>query len=162
MTDTRHPLRLNVGFLVHSPIGTSRDFNFDFDHIVLRPDLALDQLKGVVKIGRTPQGLLVQGEFEAKVDAECVRCLTDFKQPLKAEFDELFAFDRRSMTESGLILAEDGKIDLEPIVREYLVIELPINPFCKDDCKGLCLFCGMDLNQIGNEHHLHDTEVSST
>jgi len=155
-------LRLNVGFMIHQPIGTSRDFHFNSDHILLHPDLELDDLTGVVRIGRTPQGLLVQGKFQANVDEECVRCLTNIEQPLEAEFDELYAFNRRSTTESGLILPEDGKIDLEPILREYLVIEIPISPLCKTDCKGLCSFCGADLNQEECEHQVRDTDQSYT
>ena len=155
MTDNRHLLRLNVGFLINQPVGTSRDFKFEYPHILLRPDLELTNFTGVVKIGRTPQGLLVQGKFGAEVCAECVRCLTDFQQPLEVEFSELYAFSRRSVSESGLILPEDAHIDLEPLVREYMLIEIPINPLCMTDCKGLCSFCGADLNQTECDHEVH-------
>ncbi len=162
MTENRHPLRLNVGFLLNAPIGTSRDFHFEFPHIHLQPDQDLDDLIGVARIGRTPQGLLLQGKFEAKVAAECVRCLIEFQQPLKTEFNELYAFTRRSMSESGLILPEDGKIDLEPLIREYLVIEIPISPLCKTDCKGLCSICGADLNEMTCEHQTHNLDAAIT
>lgn len=162
MTENRHPLRLNVGFLINAPIGTSRDFHFEFPHIRLQPDLDLDDLIGIARIGRTPQGLLVQGKFEAQAAAECVRCLIEFQQPLRTEFNELYAFTRRSMSESGLILPEDGKIDLEPLIREYLVIEIPISPLCKTDCKGLCSICGADLNELTCEHQTHNLDATIT
>ncbi len=94
----------------------------------------------------------MQAEFEGEVPAECVRCLTDFKQPLHATFSELYAFDHRSTTESELILPEDANIDLEPLVREYLLIELPISPVCSPGCKGLCPVCGVNLNEGPHEH----------
>ena len=54
--------------------------------------------------------------------------------------------------ESGLILPEDGHIDLEPLIREYLTLEIPIQPLCKPDCKGLCVECGENLNERLCEH----------
>lgn len=113
---------------------------------------------GVARVSRTPQGILVQGEFEGFAQAECVRCLLEFSQKLRAAFDELYAFDKRSITESGLLLPEDANIDLEPLVREYLLIEFPISPLCSEDCKGLCLLCGQNLNEELCEHHLVEHE----
>jgi uncharacterized protein len=148
----RHLLRLNVGFLINQPIGYSRDFHFDFSDIHIPSDLDLTKLQGVARIARTPQGLLVIGNFTATIPAECVRCLTNFEQELHFEFNELYAFSKRMVTESGLILPEDGNIDLTPIIREYLLIEIPIRPLCKPDCKGLCVICGEDLNLNTCEH----------
>lgn len=156
MSSSHRPLRLNVGFLVNSAIGTSREFLFDFPSIHLNPDLDLNHLVGTAKISRTPQGLLVQGKFQAEVNSECVRCLVEFKQPLDVDFSELYAFTPRSVTESGLILPEDAHIDLEPLVREYMLIEIPISPLCREDCKGLCSICGEDLNEVTCEHYLNE------
>jgi uncharacterized protein len=150
----RHPLRLNVGFIVNQPIGYSRDFHFDFPQIRLSPDLDLTNLLGVARIGRTPQGLLVQCKFAAVLSVECVRCLNEARISLQTDFSELYAFSQRSVSESGLILPEDGNIDLEPMLREYLVIEIPISPLCKPECKGLCLVCGEDLNATTCEHQV--------
>lgn len=152
MVSPRHPLRLNVGFIVSQPIGYSRDFHFDFPSIHLQPDLDLTRLTGVARIGRTPQGLLVQCKFKASIVTECVRCLNEAHSQLETEFSELYAFSNRSVSESGLILPEDANIDLEPVLREYLVIEIPIRPLCKPDCKGLCVVCGEDLNVNICEH----------
>lgn len=152
VSQPRHPLRLNVGFLVNQPIGTNREFRFEFPSVHLQPDLDLTEFAGTAKISRTPQGLLVQGQFAAKVTAECVRCLAEVDQPLDMEFSELYAFSSRTASESGLILPEDAHIDLEPLVREYMLIEIPISPLCREDCKGLCSVCGADLNDELCEH----------
>lgn len=154
----RYPLRLNVGFLFNQPVGYSRDIHFEYPEIHLKPDLALNNFSGVAKVGRTPQGILVQADFKGVAPAECVRCLNDFKQPLHATFSELYAFDQRSTTESGLILPEDANIDLEPLVREYLLIELPISPICSTDCQGLCPVCGANLNEEPHEHQEENEE----
>ena len=148
----RYPLKINVGFLLNSPIGTYRDIHFEHPKITLKPDLNLTNFAGVVRVGRTPQGILFQGDFQGEAPAECVRCLTEFQQPLHGKFDELYAFDQRSVTESGLILPEDANVDLEPLVRDYLLIEIPISPVCKEDCKGLCSICGENLNETNGDH----------
>ena len=52
----------------------------------------------------------------------------------------------RSVSESGLLLPDDAHIDLAPLLREYALLEIPISPLHKPDCKGLCPECGQDLN----------------
>ncbi len=160
MNEPRNPLRVNVGFLLNQPIGTSRDIHFDYPKVTLKPDFTVTDFSGVARVGRTPQGILVQGEFQGTAPAECVRCLSEFQQPLHTAFDELYAFDKRSTTESGLILPEDANIDLEPLVSDYLLIEMPISPICKSDCKGLCPICGQNLNEESADHH-HEEEENS-
>ena len=152
MTNLRHPLRLNVGFLINSSIGTSRDFNFDFETIKLGDDLTVKDFNGMARFDRTPQGLLLQGQFGADLDLECVRCLETFSQILKWGFTDLYAFDKRSISESNLLVPDDGQIDLEPLLREYALLEIPISPVCKPDCKGLCPVCGENLNKTDCGH----------
>lgn len=146
MANLRHPLRLNIGFLIKSPIGTSRDFNFDYEKMNLGEELTLSRFLCKARFDRTPQGLVLQADFEGRLEMECVRCLEKFEQPLRSTLTELYAFDHRSMTESNLLVPENGQIDLEPLLREYALLEIPIKPLCKPDCKGLCPVCGEDLN----------------
>ena len=143
----RKPLRLNVGFLVSSDVGYSHEFPFDFDKLKVADDLTLHQFHGVAQIGRTPQGLLVTGQFESALKVECVRCLREFETSIRWEMTEMFAFNEKSVTDSGLILPEDAQIDLAPLVRDYALTEIPISPVCQPDCKGLCPTCGQDLNK---------------
>jgi uncharacterized protein len=155
MNPTRNPLRLNVGFFVNQSVGYSREFPFEFPELRLEPDLDLKNLAGTARITRTPQGLLVQLKMHATLQSECARCLTEIEQPLEISFTELYAFSPRTVTESGLILPEDGHIDLAPLVREYMLLEIPISPICRPDCLGLCPVCGESLNE--NTHH-HEEE----
>lgn len=152
MANPRRPLRLNVGHLINQPIGLSRDFYFDHQKIILGDDLILVGFNGTARFSRTPQGLLLQATFTGHTALECVRCLNAFNQYLVWSLTELYAFDQRSVTDSGLILPEDGHIDLEPLLREYALLEIPIRPLCKPECKGLCPICGEDLNQVSCGH----------
>jgi uncharacterized protein len=156
VSNPRAPLRLNVGFIVHQGIGYSREFDFDLPKLALPPDHELRDMTGTARITRTPQGLLSLVKMRATLYTDCARCLTTIPQPLDIDFTELFAFAQRFATESGLILPDDGNIDLEPLVREYMLLEVPLNPLCKPDCNGLCPVCGGNLNE---EVCDHDAEV---
>ena len=147
----KNPLRLNVGFLIAQPVGNSRPFPFEFEEIQIAEDLTLRQFQGEAIIGRTPQGLLVQGKFQGLLSLECVRCLEPYDHLLQWEFTELYAF-RRKATENDLILPEDAHIDIRPLLREYALLEIPINPICSPDCKGLCPVCGVNLNVTQCDH----------
>ncbi|MFZ5911093.1 MAG: YceD family protein [Chloroflexota bacterium] len=152
MPTPRRPFRLNVGFIVHEEVGYSHEFPFDFDKVQLADDLTLNQFEGLATIGRTPQGLILQAKFSAQTTLECVRCLNPFDHTLHWEMTELYAFNKKSVSESGLLLPEDAHIDLQPLIREYALLETPISPICKPGCKGLCPVCGEDLNQVDCGH----------
>ncbi len=152
MSGNRNPLKINVGFLLNQAVGTNRDIHFDQPELRLNSDITLVDFKGMTRVGRIQQGILVQADFTAQMQAECVRCLVEFQQPLQASFTELFAFSSRTVTESGLYVPDDGNIDLTPLVREFILLEMPIKPLCREDCKGLCVVCGEDLNTTTCEH----------
>jgi uncharacterized protein len=138
--------------MINAAVGTCRDFTFDYEKIRLGSDLSVTDFNGVVSFSRTQQGLLAQGEFSARMTLECVRCLTGYAQPLTWTFTDMFAFDQRSITESNLLVPEEGRIDLAPLMREYALLEVPIQPLCQPDCKGLCPECGENLNQVNCGH----------
>ncbi len=145
MPNPRKPFRINVGFIIHEEVGYSHEIPFELEYVKI-DDLELQNFTGKVDIGRTPQGLVVQGKFSADTMLECVRCLKEFKYPLKWEITELYAFNKKSVSESELLVPDDAHIDLAPLIREYALLEIPIKPLHDPDCKGLCIECGQDLN----------------
>jgi uncharacterized protein len=158
VADFRNPFLLNVGFIIHETIGYVREFPFDFETISLPPDTILSNLTGLVRVTRTAQGLLVQVKMDAYQQAECVRCLIEFSQLLQIDFTDLYAFNKDSVTESGLIVPDNGKLDLAPIVHDEMILAIPISPLCKPDCKGLCPVCGENLNEVtGTHEHITDS-----
>jgi len=163
VTNPRKPLRLNVGFLINSPIGISRSFDFEDERMPVGDDLVLTDFAGTAKISRTPQGLLVQGDFQGTAPLECVRCLSGFSRRMHWDFTELYAFKKENVTDSGLLMPEDAHIDLQPLMREYALLEVPINPLCRPDCKGLCSVCGENRNEVdcGHGNDRDDTPFSN-
>jgi uncharacterized protein len=156
MTNPRKPFRINVGFIVHEEVGYSHQFPLEFEKAVLGDDLTLEHFSGLIVVDRTPQGLLTLGNFSGETTLECVRCLKEFDFSLHCEFTELYAFKQKSLSESGLLMPENGQIDFTPILREYALLELPIKSLCKPDCKGLCIECGQDLNEGDCGHRQQD------
>ena len=145
MPNPRKPFRINVGFIIHEETGYSHEIPFELDRIKL-DDLELQDLTGEVIIGRTPQGLIVQGKFSADTKLECVRCLREFDFSLNWDITDLYAFNKKSLSESELLVPDDAHIDLAPLIREYALLEIPISPLHDPHCKGLCPECGQDLN----------------
>ena len=136
----------------NEPIGSYRDIHFEYPELNLLSDLIVTNFAGLTHISRTPQGLLFEGKFSADVVLECVRCLEPFTQRLDTDFSEVYAYKDQDFTDSGLIVPDDGNVDLAPVVREYLMLEYPIKPLCKPDCQGLCTVCGENLNLSTCEH----------
>jgi uncharacterized protein len=152
MTTTNKQLQLNVGFIAQQSVGYSREFQFEHPTLFLPPDLALENVEGIIKVSRTSEGLLFRGKFQGFTDAVCGRCLGDFKQLLKTDFAELYTFQSHAKEDTELIYPDEGVIDIGPVLREYLLLEFPINPICKTECLGLCAICGNNLNHEICDH----------
>lgn len=114
------------------------------------------------------EGVLVTGTARAPLAGECVRCLEPLAQEAEAEFQELFSYpdagDWTRTAEPGddaedeeRLFLEDDLFDLEPVLRDAVVLSLPLQPVCREDCPGLCPECGVRLAD-DPEHH-HDTAV---
>ncbi len=141
-------LRVNVGFLLKETAGYSREILYEASRLALDEDFTVYDLSGAVHFTRTHEGLLGQGRIQADVECECVRCLTTTKQPVVAEFQELWYYPPEKAPEDAeWIIAEDANLDLAPLVRENFLLGIPIQVLCREDCKGLCPQCGKDLNE---------------
>jgi uncharacterized protein len=158
VSEFRNYLRINVGFIVHQTVGYSRDFPLELPFISLSPDLRVKDLNGKVRVSRAPQGLLVQVKMNGKTESECVRCLEPFELPLEIEFMDLYAFSPNTASENGLVLPENSIIDLGPVIRDEMLLAVPINPICRPDCLGLCLHCGENKNFVTCNHDEEDID----
>jgi len=79
-------------------------------------------------------GILVSGTVDVTAVGECVRCLTDVSESLQVDFQELFAYTK---DEAFDFEVHDDHVDLEPLVRDSVVLSLPFQPVCRPDCPGL-------------------------
>jgi uncharacterized protein len=98
-----------------------------------------------VVLERIPEGIVVRGTIEAPWTAECSRCLKPAQGTIRVAVDELF---EPEPVPGETYPLEPEAIDLEPLVRDAIVLELPTAPLCRDDCAGLCPSCGADHNEV--------------
>jgi uncharacterized protein len=115
------------------------------------------------------EGVLVTGTVRAPLTGECVRCLEPLERELEADFQEMFSYpgaDDRSRdagfgddTEEDMLFLEDGLFDLEPVLRDAVVLSLPLQPVCREDCPGLCPVCGAPFADAGPDHHHEAADI---
>jgi len=99
-------------------------------------------------------GVLVSADVQGVAEGECVRCLVEVILPIEVEFQELFAY---SFDEAFDYTVQEDHVDLEPVVRDAVVLSLPFQPVCQEDCLGLCSQCGVRL--LDNPGHKHEAPV---
>ncbi|WP_406863366.1 DUF177 domain-containing protein [Streptomyces sp. HUAS MG47] len=111
------------------------------------------------------EGVLVTGTARASAEGECVRCLEPVELDLDVDFQEMFSYpdsddrgrskaaDDEAEDDEDMIPLEDGMFDLEPVLRDAVVLALPMQPVCREDCEGLCSECGINLNENPGHHH---------
>jgi uncharacterized protein len=104
------------------------------------------------------EGVLVDASVEATAQAQCSRCLTSFELPLAASIQELFVYPERrpledSDSDEDINLIEGDQLRLDDLVRDAIVLEMPLIPLCRPDCAGLCPICGVNLNDHPDHQH---------
>ena len=158
---TNPVIGFNVSQLLKSPTGTVKrvevhEFEDDF-----KADLRLvSPTTGLLRLTRTVAGILVSGTLTHEAEITCSRCLEAYVRTQTIEMDEEFlpVVD----VNTGVPLPQDGpepedpdafrltanhELDLDEAVRQYSILESPLQPLCREDCKGLCVICGANLNQ---------------
>ncbi|HEY0071398.1 MAG TPA: DUF177 domain-containing protein [Chloroflexia bacterium] len=170
VTNSNGDLVFNVAQLLKERVGSTRRFHFDTPNLALDEDpgegetLHAQDVHGDVKVTRLADSLLVQGDIEAGVLLECSRCLEKFTRPVDARLEEQFLptidvetgapVRREEFEENDLAFEIDPNhlMDLTEPVRQALLVALPMKPLCREDCKGICLQCGANLNETACGH----------
>jgi uncharacterized protein len=104
-----------------------------------------------VRLEGVAEGVLVTAAVRAPLVGECARCLDLFASATEVRFTELFVYEAGEDDADGYLLDGD-LLDLEPALRDALVLELPLAPLCAGDCPGLCSECGVRLAEAGTGH----------
>ncbi len=115
-----------------------------------------------VRIESVHEGVLVTGTVSATAVGACVRCLDEVDLPVDSAFQELFVWPDRAKHHREVDAEHDDEeehriendqIDLEPVLRDAVLPNLPFQPVCRDDCLGLCSECGARLEDDPEHHH---------
>ncbi len=106
------------------------------------------------------EGVLVTGTARAGLVGECARCLEEIRDDVEATFQELYVYAEHQTShdeDDEVSRLEDDLLDLEPQLRDAVVLKLPFQPLCTEDCPGLCPECGARLAE--DPDHGHDEPI---
>jgi len=102
------------------------------------------------------QDIRVKGHLSTSLELNCARCLEPIVQDVNREFDLLYrpqgadaGRDEMSVTDAEAEIGyyQGEGVALDDVVREQVLLAVPVKVICRDDCKGLCPHCGKNLNQ---------------
>jgi uncharacterized protein len=118
-----------------------------------RAELIEERTPGVKE---TIKDIRLTGSFSGEVEVQCARCLEAIARPVAAEFDLLYRPLKAVQRDDEVSISEaetevgfykgDG-LALEDVLREQVLLALPVKAVCREDCQGLCAQCGQNLNQ---------------
>ena len=151
-------MRYNVSQLLKSPTGTTRHYKMHEDIGNLDSAIVpLSTLDGEITLIRTTDGILVTGDLHTSVELSCSRCLELFAMPVRFSIEEEFRPSIDIVTGAKIPLTEEDEpatmidvhhqLDLSEVVRQDLLLALPMYPVCRSKCKGLCPSCGQNWNE---------------
>jgi uncharacterized protein len=113
-----------------------------------------------LRLESVTEGVLVTGTVAAPLTGQCARCLDPVSDDLVVDVQELFAYadsTTDATTEQDEVYRIEGELlDVEPVVRDAVVLALPWTPLCRPDCAGLCPECGLRLDDLPADHS-HET-----
>ncbi len=162
-------LIFNVAQLMKEAVGATRSAMVVADLYGLVPDLGQDadalrasesadqpELRGPVRLMRTGEGVLVQGHLSAELTMPCVRCLEPVPVPIDVDLEEIYSPTMDILTgraaapeeeDRALWIDEHHILDLREVLRQDVLVVIPMHPICREDCLGLCPTCGRNLNE---------------
>ena len=160
-------LSWNVAGLLTDGVGAGRTYDVRDVTIELPEDLQLaGPISGQVRLSRTNRGILADAHLATSLAGECARCLRPLTTPIDVELEEEYLPSIDLMTgrpvdmdaePEALRLTDHHELDLEPSVRDAISLAEPIAPLDRPDCPGLCVVCGLPLDE--GEHVHPDDDI---
>ncbi|MGB7061387.1 MAG: DUF177 domain-containing protein [Candidatus Zixiibacteriota bacterium] len=105
-------------------------------------------------VSKNQDQLICQGKVTATAKLECSRCLADYDQAMTSDLNFVVDLagnsDEGKSEEEGYFVADPSLafFEIDDLVREAIILSMPLKPLCSDECKGLCPVCGIDLNRL--------------
>ncbi|HVF06293.1 MAG TPA: DUF177 domain-containing protein [Frankiaceae bacterium] len=154
--DPRQPLVIDTRELPRRP-GSQRKMEFQ---IPAPADLGVGMIgvptgAGLVlrlRLEAVMEGVLVSGTVTGPLAGECGRCLEPVTSSVEVDLQELYAYPGSETTEDEAGRMDGDLLDLEPALRDAVVLALPLTPLCREDCGGLCAVCGARKDDVDCGH----------
>jgi uncharacterized protein len=159
---TEQPFTFNVAGLLGDGVGTARTYDIEDASVELPDELVLAQpISGHVRLTRTNRGILADARLSTALAGECARCLRPLTTPIDVVLEEEYLpsidlqtgrpVDPTSEPEA-LRLTDHHELDLEPSISDAISLGEPIAPLDRPDCPGLCVVCGLPLDEGEHDH----------
>ena len=159
-------MKISVAPLMKQPYGAVETHDLGEAPITPRSEhaalleLGAVAVDGTARFTHTNLGVLVQGDVAADVELECGRCLDRFMSHVPARVEEQYYATIDVVTGAALpepppdarTIGHDFIIDVTPLIREHVLLELPLKPLCREECAGICPTCGVDQNLSPHRH----------
>nr|NYG10757.1 uncharacterized protein [Nocardioides lianchengensis] len=162
--DPRAPLVLDTRELGRRP-GSQREVTLTVPapadlgiEVLLVPEGAPVELD--LRLEAVMEGVLVTGTARAGLEGECARCLEPITDDVEVTFQELYVYPEHQTPhdeDDDVSRLQDDLVDLEPQLRDAVVLALPFQPLCEEDCPGLCTECGARL--ADDPDHTHEAPI---
>ncbi len=146
----------NVSQLLREPSGFTRDYEIDEEVAVAGVNIVCP-ITGRVKLMRTEDGIWVSAPLDGVMPGSCSRCLVDIRKVVRLEIEEEFLPEIDIKTgarlhsprefDESFYIGQSHVLDLTEAVNQYICIGTFMKPMCRPDCKGLCITCGINLNE---------------
>lgn len=138
---------INVAALLKERVGGARSYGLALERLSLDDELAAVDVKGEVHLTRLHDGIMVAATLDGKVDLACVRCLSVYSQPFESSFTEEYRQTVDVTTGVGLdveldeddefaTISENHELDLTELLRQEILVALPMRPACGETCPG--------------------------
>ncbi|MBI5649884.1 MAG: DUF177 domain-containing protein [Chloroflexi bacterium] len=150
-------MRFNIAQLLKDHTGETRQYTLHEEIEGLDPDIVpLSALDGMIHLIRTTDGVFVTGKLHCSLELACARCLEPFALPLRFTLEEEFHstldiltgvfLPRTEEFEPATQIDEHHEIDLSEVIRQNILLALPLHAICRSQCAGLCPQCGKNWN----------------
>lgn len=156
------PFLINVAALLADEVGSARAFDIADATVDLPDDLVLaEPITGQIRLTRVNRGILADLQLTTALAGECARCLRALSTPIDIRLREEYlqtldlGTGRPLPTDEepdALRLSDHHELDLEPSIRDAISLAEPIAPLDRPDCPGLCMVCGLPLDEGAHDH----------
>jgi len=145
--------KIKIAELLAKPVGESADYklppNLDFEYGDIKTAVPIE---GKIKLTNLGNRIFADFSIKTRLNFVCSRCLKNFKKFVALNFQQEYLRPEKAKKNEladtpSEFLIKNYEIDAQPAIFNEIVLNLPLKPLCKKNCKGLCQNCGMDLNK---------------
>ena len=166
MTDD--PFLINVAGLLGDGVGAKRTIDITDASLALPDDLVLaEPIRGHIRLTHENRGIIAETHLQTALAGECARCLRPTTTPITIDLDEEYlpsidlSTGRPVATDEepdALRLTDHHELDLGPSIADAISLAEPIAPLDRPDCPGLCIVCGLLLDEGTHDHPIDDID----